>query len=109
MVKIEPIKSIRQRMQLAQQNEKRAQRYVELGHTCMKQAIEQDMCSASVQRAMDFYSLAMDKHPESPQPYLAMAYLSWKLREPDAALRFLEHVLSQYPEHVQAHQLKELL
>lgn len=107
MVNIQPIKSMRQHMRESQSKADTGQRHLELGNTCMKKAIERNMDPVLVQRAMDFYSLAMDENPEKPQAYLAMAYLSWKLNESEVAQRFLNHILAIHPHQVQANALRE--
>lgn len=109
MVNIQPIKSMRQKMQEAEHKAEIGQRHLKLANTCMQKAVERDMDPVLVQRAMDFYSKAMDENPEQPQAYLAMAYLSWKLNEKEAAQRFLGHVLAIHPHQVQANALQEAM
>ena len=96
-------------MQESQDKADAGQRHLDLGNTCMKKAVARDMDPVLVQRAMDFYSLAMDEDPEKPQAYLAMAYLSWKLNKSEAAQRFLNHILAIHPHQVQANALREAI
>jgi len=107
MTDIQPIKSLRTQMAEAETQRSGSQRKLELAQTCMQKAIERNMEPALVKRALDFYSEIINESPELSQPYLAIAYLSWKLGEHAIAARFLNSLLALNPMSFQARELLE--
>lgn len=105
MTKIEPLKSMRQQSAEASQQRDGSKRQLDVAQRCMEKAIERDMDPALIRRALDMYSKIMDESPDLPQPYLAIAYLSWKSGAPETALRFLEDLLLVHPMSVHGNAL----
>lgn len=107
MNEIKPLKSLRQQHEDASQQRAGSKRQLEVARRCMEKAIERDMDPALIKQALELFRKIMDESPELSQPYLATAYLSWKMGQPEIAARFLNHLLAINPMSVQAKELLE--
>jgi len=86
-----------------------AQRLFERGDQFMREALQaQPVNQAGIIRALDCFHQAINARPDMEAPYLALAYISWRLGRSAEALALLNTVQSQrlYSERAEALRLR---
>ncbi|MBF2053516.1 MAG: hypothetical protein IGS03_08635 [Candidatus Sericytochromatia bacterium] len=96
MTEIPRIQRLSDRQGQQERKAKLAQRLFERGDQLMREALQaQPVQQASIIRAIDCFHQAIEARPDLEAPYLALAYISWRLGRSADALALLNTVQAQ--------------